>query len=288
MKNILITGSNGQLGNELKKWSTNYPNWNFHFSDLPDLDICNPTQVEAVIIDQKIDTIINCAAYTNVDKAETEITLAQKVNSEGPAVLAQAAKKHNSLLIHISTDFVFDGEKSRPYQKHDVCNPLSVYGKTKWAGEKQIRQINPKHLIIRTSWLYSSFGNNFVKTIQRLAKERDELGIVADQVGTPTYASDLAQTILTMLENSDPEIDKKGIYHYSNEGVASWYDFAVAVQELSELDCQINPIPSSAYPLPAKRPSYSVMDKSAVKDDFQLSIRHWRTALEECILLLKE
>jgi dTDP-4-dehydrorhamnose reductase len=288
MKNILVTGSNGQLGSELKALIPHYPNWNFQFSDLPELDICNSESVQQLVKDKQIDTIINCAAYTNVDKAETDIPLAQKVNSEGPGILAQIAKSNGLLLIHISTDFVFDGNKSIPYQIHDICNPLSVYGKTKWAGEKQIRQHNPSHLIIRTSWLYSSYGNNFVKTIQRLCNEREQLGIVVDQVGTPTYAGDLAKAILEILGNPKVGHAKNNTYHFSNEGVASWYDFAVAIQDLSGTSCQISPIPTSAYPLPAKRPSFSVMDKTTIKEDFKIAIRHWQAALKECIEQIKK
>ncbi|TKG91892.1 dTDP-4-dehydrorhamnose reductase [Puteibacter caeruleilacunae] len=287
MKNILVTGANGQLGNELRELARVITNWSFFFSDLPELDICDQSQINVFVQENKINVIINCAAYTAVDKAEDDEEMAFMINCTGPEILAKVSKDNDCLLVHVSTDFVFDGTNCKPYVSTDACNPINVYGKTKLEGELAIAAVDPKHVIIRTSWLYSRFGNNFVKTIQRLCKERDELGIIVDQIGTPTYAKDLAEVIIAVFKDSAAGLEKKGIYHYSNEGLASWYDFAVAIKELSELECKVNPISTSAYPTPAMRPSYSVMDKSEIRVDFNTEIKHWREALAECIQLLK-
>jgi dTDP-4-dehydrorhamnose reductase len=237
--------------------------------------------------DKTFDTIINCAAYTAVDKAESEEDLANTINHRFVSMLSKIAKKKNITLIHISTDYVFDGNNHRPYIETDPTDPQGVYGRTKCDGENAILEVAPANcIIIRTSWVYSSFGNNFVNTMLRLGKERDSLGVIFDQVGTPTYARDLAKMILDILpqiKNSTPEV-----YHYSNEGVTSWYDFAKAIFELSDVTCQVNPITTDQYPTPAARPHYSLLDKSKIKNDFGITIPYWRDSLKECLNTLGE
>lgn len=281
--NILITGSNGQLGSEIKMIASHYSKWNFIFKDLPDVDITNIEQIEKLVVAKKINAIVNCAAYTAVDAAETNKELAVAINVEGANNLAKVANRFNTKLIHISTDFVFDGKHYLPYKETDHPNPLSVYGNTKLAGEQQVLAEYSNSIIIRTAWLYSSFGANFVKTMQKLGTERDELNVVFDQVGTPTYAADLAQTILEILTQLEAGSTNKGIYHYSNEGVASWYDFAKEIMELSSINCNVFPIETLAYPTPALRPLYSVLNKAKIKNDFELKIPHWKTSLKQCI-----
>lgn len=282
MYNILVTGRNGQLGSEIRALSENYPNDNFFFTDVEDLDICNYKEVAHFIKSNNINAIINCAAYTAVDKAEDEFEIADKINHLAVANFAKIAKENHIKYIHVSTDYVFDGTAHKPYTETDIANPKSVYGKTKLDGEKAVLKINPANsIIIRTSWVYSSYGNNFVKTMIRLGKERNELSVVADQIGTPTYASDLATVILTILPqlyNSSVEL-----FHYSNEGVCSWYDFAKAIFELSNLAVLVNPIESVEYPTPAQRPFYSVLNKSSIKERFDLTIPYWKDSLTMCI-----
>ncbi len=285
MSNILVTGSNGQLGSELKSIIDEYKFDNFYFTDRSTLDISNFKQTKNFITSNKITYIINCAAYTAVDKAESDFENANTINHLAVKNLAQIAKENNISLLHISTDYVFDGKNYKPYKEDDIVNPQSIYGKTKLDGERAILELNPQNsIIIRTSWVYSSFGNNFVKTMLRLAKERDELGVIFDQVGTPTYARDLAATILQIL----PKIqnDNVEIYHYSNEGVCSWYDFAKAIFELSNIDIKVNPITTKEYPTPASRPHYSMLDKSKIKDQFEITIPYWKTSLTRCLEIL--
>ena len=277
--NILVTGSGGQLGSELLERSAECPNHRFFFYDLPDLDITNPIQVESLCRDHSIEVIINCAAYTAVDKAETDAELAFKVNRDGAAVLAVCAKERNALLIHISTDYVFDGNSSTPYREADPVAPMGVYGRSKWEGEERIREIASSYIIIRTSWLYSIYGVNFVKTMLRLGAERSELKVVADQIGTPTWAADLAAAIVVMIDRSDKTVRSHSTFHYSNEGVASWYDFSQAVMELAKLPCAILPVESADYPQIAPRPHYSVMNKSAMKQAWGITIPYWRDSL---------
>jgi len=286
--NILITGSNGQLGNEIKKNALNYKSWNFIYRDLPELDITNLDQIKSLIQEENIKAIINCAAYTAVDPAESNKELAYAVNVEGAKNLAIAASDCNAKLIHISTDFVFDGKYHLPYIESDLPNPLSIYGKTKLEGEQAVLETLPSSIVIRTAWLYSVFGNNFVKTMQCLGKEREKLSVIFDQVGTPTWAGDLAQTILIILKQLDEGNSKKGIYHFSNEGVASWYDFAVEIIGLSKIECRVLPIETKEYPTPAPRPAYSVLNKSKIKSDFGISIPHWKESLKNCIIELDE
>jgi dTDP-4-dehydrorhamnose reductase len=282
MYNILVTGSNGQLGSELKELAPKYTNYSFVFTDLEELDICNHFEVKQFIITKNINAIINCAAYTAVDKAEEQFEIADKINHLAVANFAQIAKENNIKLIHISTDYVFDGNSHKPYSETDIPNPQSVYGKTKLDGEQAMQQIKPANaVIIRTSWVYSNYGNNFVKTMLRLGKERNELNVVVDQIGTPTNAADLAKAILTILlkmKNTNVEL-----FHYSNEGVCSWYDFAKAIFEIQGVTVKISPIESAKYPTPAKRPFYSVLNKRKIKESFQLEVPHWKDTLLESL-----
>jgi len=284
--NVLVTGSNGQLGSEIRELSSNYE-YNFFFTSRDELDICNENSVESFVKSNSIDAIINCAAYTAVDRAEEEVAIATKVNHHALKSLAKISQNNAVKLVHISTDYVFDGKNYRPYIETDITNPQSVYGQTKLDGEKEILEINPANsIIIRTSWVYSSFGNNFVKTMLRLADERDELGVIFDQVGTPTYARDLAKTILDILlniNNRDVEI-----FNYSNEGVLSWYDFSKEIMKMAKLECTINPIETKDYPTPATRPHYSLLNKSKIKDYYNITIPFWKDSLKECLVKLGE
>ena len=282
---VLITGSNGQLGSEIKELASDYENLECIFRDLPELDICDTETLTTIISDQHINAVINCAAYTAVDKAEEEEQIAQKVNSEGVLNLVDALKKVDGKLIHISTDYVFDGNHSQPYKESDPVSPIGVYGETKRAGELAVLNSSIDAIVIRTSWLYSVYGNNFVKTMLRLGNQKKSIQVVSDQKGTPTYAKDLAKTCLDILSNAgSTNISKKGsLYHYSNEGVTSWYDFARAIMEISNIDCNIIPIETKDYPTQAVRPLYSVLDKSKITSDFKVTIPHWRDSLTNCI-----
>ena len=287
--NILVTGSNGQLGSEIKDLAANYTSFSFFFMDLPELDICNSSQLNIFIKDNNINTVINCAAYTAVDKAEQDSDIAKKVNSEGVLKLVNALEKVNGKLIHISTDYVFDGNSFLPYQESDEVNPIGVYGNTKRSGELAVINADIDGIVIRTSWLYSAYGNNFVKTMLRLGDEREELGVIFDQVGTPTSASDLAKTCLDILSSKkQSKMNSNGkIYHFSNEGVASWYDFAISIMELGGENCKVKPIQTKDYPTLAKRPHYSVLNKSKIKTDFKIEIPYWRDSLKDCIEKIK-
>lgn len=287
MSRILVTGGNGQLGSELHALSGSYPQHEFTFTDRTALDLGNLCKFEDFFENNRFDTIINCAAYTAVDKAESEAETADTVNHRFVSMLAKIAKRDSTSLIHISTDYVFNGQNYRPYVESDPTDPRGVYGRTKRDGENAILAVGPKNsLILRTSWVYSSFGNNFVKTMLRLGRERDSLGVIFDQIGTPTYAHDLAKTILDLLpklENEAPEI-----VHYSNEGVASWYDFAQSVFEFSAIECTLNPITTDQYPTPATRPHYSLLNKKKIKERFGIAIPYWRDSLKECLKRLGE
>ena len=287
--NILVTGSNGQLGSEIKDVVTNYKDFNFFFRDLPELNICNADALNTFILNKNINAVINCAAYTAVDKAEEDVVIVEQVNAKGVLNLVNALEKVDGKLIHISTDYVFDGNNLLPYKELDPVSPIGVYGKTKRAGELAVINSDIDSIVIRTSWLYSAYGNNFLKTMLKLGHDRDELGVIFDQVGTPTNASDLAKTCLDILSDKSSEnISANGkIYHYSNEGVASWYDFATAIMELGSLDCKVRPIETKDYPTPAKRPHYSVLNKTKIKTDFNIEIPYWRDSLEKCIEKLK-
>lgn len=282
---ILITGSNGQLGNEIRELEPAYSHFEFLYTDVDELDITNPADVNRFFEFHTPDVVINCAAYTAVDKAESDEETAFLVNTEATGILARAAADTSAFMVHISTDYVYDGRNFQPYVETDAVNPVSVYGKSKLAGEKAVQESGGKAVIIRTSWLYSAFGNNFVKTMMKYGKERDSLNVVFDQTGTPTYAHDLAKTILDILPlaMTAEDID---IYHYSNEGVASWYDFAIAVHQIAGITCQVNPIPAKDYPLPAERPFYSVLDKSKIKKKFPVMIPYWRDSVKDCIVRL--
>ena len=288
--NILFTGSNGQLGSEIKDVAASYKSFRFFFMDLPALDICNSSQLGIFIAKNKIDTVINCAAYTAVDAAEENAVIAEQVNAIGALNLANAIEKVKGKLIHISTDYVFDGGSFLPYQESDEVNPIGVYGKTKRNGELAVINGDIDGIVIRTSWLYSAYGNNFVKTMLRLGKERKELDVIFDQIGTPTNASDLAKTCLDILAyTKETNVNTKGnVYHYSNEGVVSWYDFARAIMDLGEVDCKIKPIETKDYPTLAKRPHYSVLNKSKIKKDFEIKIPFWRDSLAICISKLEK
>ncbi|MDP3466431.1 MAG: dTDP-4-dehydrorhamnose reductase [Sulfuricurvum sp.] len=287
MPNILVTGANGQLGSELHALSNSYPQHTFTFADRNTLDLGNLCKLEDYFDNNTFDTIINCAAYTAVDRAESDEELANTINHRAVSLLAKIAKKKNISFIHVSTDYVFNGQNYRPYIETDPSSPQGVYGRTKCDGENAILSVAPKNtIIIRTSWVYSSFGANFVKTMLRLGRERDSLGVIFDQVGTPTYARDLAQMILEILpkiKNESPEI-----YHYSNEGAASWYDFAKAIFELSGITCQVSPITTDQYPTPATRPHYSLLNKAKIKNEFGITIPYWRDSLRECLKELGE
>jgi dTDP-4-dehydrorhamnose reductase len=283
-KNILITGANGQLGNELRILFPHYQSFNFFATDVDTLNLCNKKEIEDFIRQNEIRYIVNCAAYTAVDKAEDEIELCYKVNRDAVRNLAEAARGKVKI-VHISTDYVFDGKATTPYKETDPANPQSVYGWSKQEGEEILRTICPESIIIRTAWLYSSYGNNFVKTMLRLGKEKEELNVVSDQTGTPTYAADLAKAIMDIIVFSeDTRTFASGIYHYSNEGICSWFDFCVEIYGLAGImSCRVNPIPSDKYPTKAARPAYSVLDKTKIKETFGIAIPEWKYSLKECI-----
>lgn len=283
MHNILVTGSNGQLGNELRlvveeKDKVN----NYFFTDVAELDITNKSDVSQFLLANDIDVVVNCAAYTNVDKAEDEKGIADLINHIGVKNLAESCKERDGFLIHISTDYVFDGTKNTPYTETDETKPLGVYGETKLRGENAIISTGCEYVITRTSWLYSSFGNNFLKTMQRLTAEKENLKVVFDQVGTPTYAGDLANVIYTIIQRDEADI-KNQIYHFSNEGVCSWYDFAVAINEAYGNNCNIKPCHSNEFPSKVCRPSFSVLDKSKIKNNLRLQIPYWKVSMHKCI-----
>ncbi|HEX7846483.1 MAG TPA: dTDP-4-dehydrorhamnose reductase [Chitinophagaceae bacterium] len=282
---ILVTGSNGQLGKELKALEFAYPQFDLVFLSREDMPIHHFELVRNTFKAHQPNYLINCAAYTAVDKAESEKELAFQVNAEAVGVLAAVCKEHDCRFIHISTDYVFDGNATLPYKEEARTNPQGVYGASKLEGEKQAVELNPDSIIIRTSWVYSEFGKNFVKTMLKLMSEREELNVVYDQVGSPTYAADLAETILRIISNCQLSIGnwRPGIYHYSNDGIISWYDFAVAIRELSRSTCKINPISTAEYPTTAKRPAYSVLDKVKIQRVLNIELKGWRESLKNCL-----
>lgn len=284
MKKILITGGNGQLGSELRLLSKIYTQFEWIFTDYQELDLCNLEKLEIELTNINPQIIINCAAHTAVDKAESEFELSDVLNHKSVAILAKWSHANECQFIHVSTDYVFDGTASTALDENAQPNPINVYGVTKLAGEQACLRENPKAIIIRTSWVYSSFGNNFVKTMSRLMQERDSLNVVNDQIGSPTYAADLAQAIMTILVH---ENWKAGIYNFSNEGEISWFEFALAIQEIGGFDCAISGIPSSAYPTPAKRPQYSLLDKTKIKTVFGVAVPEYKESLRKCMKLLK-
>jgi dTDP-4-dehydrorhamnose reductase len=284
--NILITGANGQLGNEMRVLSKEHAKHQYFFTDVIEaddthlLDICDKAAVSAFVEEHAIDLIVNCAAYTNVDKAEEDEATAMKINAEALGVLGNQGVR----VIHISTDYVFSGDEHVPCRESDPVAPRTAYGRTKYEGEKRLLAVCPEAVILRTAWLYSTYGNNFVKTMIRLGKEKNELGVVFDQIGTPTYAADLAQAIFTVIESP---VWHAGIYHFTNEGVCSWYDFTLAIHELAGIKkCQVRPILSEEYPYKTPRPHYSVLDKSKFKKTFGVEIPYWLDGLKRCVKLL--
>ena len=280
MKNILITGANGQLGNEMRVLSAENKEYTYFFTDVAELDICNAQAILDFVKANDINVIVNCAAYTAVDKAEESIELCTKLNADAVGYLAEAAEANGAEFIQISTDYVFDGTAHVPYQETEPTCPNSVYGHTKLAGEQNALTLCSRSMVIRTAWLYSTFGNNFVKTMIRLGKERDSLGVIFDQIGTPTYARDLARAIFAAIRQGVVP----GIYHFSNEGVCSWYDFTKAIHRLAGITtCQVKPLHTEEYPTPAKRPHYSVLDKSKIKATFGIEVPYWEESLQECI-----
>ena len=281
MMNVLVTGSNGQLASCIKDLACQYENLNFIYTDYQELDICDLKQVNTFFkSDPKIDYCINCAAYTAVDKAESDADKAFEINATGAKNLAIACHEFDAVLIQISTDFVFDGEKREPYVETDLPNPISVYGASKLQGEVEVKQRLEKYFIFRTSWLYSEHGSNFMKTVLRLAETRDEISVVSDQIGTPTYAGDLAKMILNIVSSKNTNF---GLYHYSNEGVVSWDDFAKAIFEVSAVEIKLNPIKTVDYPTPAKRPAYSVLSLEKTKNIFNITPPKWELGLKKAI-----
>ena len=284
MKNILITGANGQLGNEMQMLSEENSEYTYFFTDVAELDICNKQAVMDFVRTNDINVIVNCAAYTAVDKAEENVELCTKLNADAVGYLAEAAEANQSEFIQVSTDYVFDGTAHVPYQETDPTCPNSAYGSTKLAGEQNALTLCSRAMVIRTAWLYSTFGNNFVKTMIRLGKERDSIGVIFDQIGTPTYARDLARVIFTAIHQGVVP----GVYHFSNEGVCSWYDFTKAIHRLAGItDCKVNPLHTEEYPTPAKRPHYSVLDKTKIKNTYHIEISYWMDSLQSCIAELE-
>ena len=284
MKNILITGANGQLGNEMRNLSEENKDYTYFFTDVAELDICNEQAVMDFVKKHDINVIVNCAAYTAVDKAEDNIELCRKLNADAVGYLAKAAEASQAEFIQISTDYVFDGTAHIPYQETEPTCPNSVYGSTKLAGEENALAFCTRAMVIRTAWLYSIYGNNFVKTMIRLGKERDVLGVIFDQIGTPTYARDLARVIYVAIHQGVVP----GVYHFSNEGVCSWYDFTKAIHRIAGLsNCKVKPLHTDEYPTPAKRPNYSVLDKTKIKETYHIEIPYWMDSLEECIKALE-
>ena len=280
MKNILITGANGQLGNEMRVLSAEYPEYAYFFTDVAELDICDEQAVMEFVQANDIHVIVNCAAYTAVDKAEENVELCTKLNADAVGYLAKAAEACGAEFIQISTDYVFDGTAHVPYRDSASTCPNSVYGHTKLAGEQNALTLCSRSMVIRTAWLYSTFGNNFVKTMIRLGHERDSLGVIFDQVGTPTYARDLARAIFMAIRQGVVP----GVYHFSNEGVCSWYDFTKAIHRLAGITtCHVKPLHTEEYPTPAKRPHYSVLDKTKIKNTYHIEIPYWMDSLESCI-----
>ncbi|MFV8341074.1 dTDP-4-dehydrorhamnose reductase [Flavobacterium sp. XS2P39] len=285
MKKILVTGAKGQLGSELAVLSKNYTQFDWVFTDREELDLCDLTHLESELNGINPQIIINCAAHTAVDRAESEIELSDVLNHQSVAVLAAWSNSNACKLIHVSTDYVFDGSTAIALTETAQTNPINVYGVTKLAGEKACLQQNPDSIIIRTSWVYSSFGNNFVKTMSKLMQERDSLNVVNDQIGSPTYAADLAQAIMTILTHNHWQA---GIYNFSNEGEISWYEFALAIKKIGDFDCKITGISSSNYPTPAKRPQYSLLDKSKIKNTFGVIVPEYTESLKKCLQVTGE
>lgn len=284
MSTIIVTGSNGQLGQELQRLAPAFPAFTFHFFDRAEMDIADSEQVHRTFAALKPAFCINCAAYTAVDKAESEQEVAYSINADGAKNLAAASKEQGARFVHISTDYVFNGMGEHPYKEDDPTDPVNLYGASKLGGEHLAREVNPDTVVIRTSWVYSSFGNNFVKTMLRLMQSRTEISVVADQTGSPTYAADLAEAIMQIVSSGQW---KGGVYHFSNEGVINWHQFAREIQHYTHLDCTVHPITTDQYPTPAKRPKYSVMAKEKIQEVYGITLVPWRSSLYRCLDLLK-
>jgi dTDP-4-dehydrorhamnose reductase len=280
MKKIIVIGSKGQLGNEFQELEKQYQSFQFFFYDVEEMDIVNKDLVEKGISEVKPDYLINCAAYTAVDKAETEKEIAFAINSEAVRNIATACSSNGVKFIHISTDYVFDGEASEPYKEESIVNPSNIYGESKLSGEQEAVKGNADVIIVRTAWVYSIYGSNFVKTMLRLMRSKPEISVVADQYGSPTYAHDLAEVIMNIISSGKWV---PGIYHYTNDGIISWFDFASEIKKLSVLSCKINPITTEEYPTPAKRPQYSVLDKTKIQQTFGVRLKDWKDSLQQCL-----
>ena len=293
MKTVLVTGANGQLGSSIHARISQYPGYNFLFTDIDTLDICDKEAVRKYVLENDVQYVMNCAAYTAVDKAEEHEDLCMRINRDAVRNLGEAAHAVGAKVIHVSTDYVFDGTSCRPYLESDATCPVSVYGHTKLAGEQALMEVCPDSVIIRTAWLYSEFGKNFCKTMMNLTATKPHLKVVFDQVGTPTYALDLAKAIETVLKDyadkkNEHDYDKTGIYHYSNEGVCSWFDFTKSIAEYNGTTaCDVQPCHSDEFPSPVKRPFYSVLDKSKIKETFGIRIPYWTESLRQCIANIK-
>ena len=285
MKTILITGSRGQLGNEMQQASSRFPVFKFIYTDVDELDICDKVALSAFVKDNAIDVIVNCAAYTAVDKAEDDVELCYKINAEAVGNIGEVASENSVQVVHISTDYVFDGTNYMPYTEDQPVCPATIYGKSKLVGEEALIGACPNAIIIRTAWLYSSFGNNFVKTMIKLGRERDSLSVIFDQIGTPTYAADLADVILNVL-NCEKIVS--GVYHFSDEGVCSWYDFTKAIHRIAAISCDVRPIETKDYVTRTPRPHYSVLNKTKIKNTFGITIPYWEDSLERCIRILQQ
>ena len=285
MTTILITGSHGQLGNEMQQASTRFPAFNYIYTDVEDLDICDKTALNAYVNANHVDIIVNCAAYTAVDKAEDDVALCFKINADAVRNIGEVARENSLKVVHVSTDYVFDGTNYMPYTEDQQVCPSSVYGKSKLAGENALFESCDQVVVIRTAWLYSSFGNNFVKTMMKLGSERDSLNVIFDQIGTPTYAADLANAILQVLSH-EPFVP--GIYHFSDEGVCSWYDFTKSIHRIAGITCDVHPIETKDYPARTPRPHYSVLNKAKIKSTYGIVIPHWEESLVKCIEILNQ
>lgn len=284
---IVVFGAHGQLGRKIQDWDKEHAGEHeFVFTDIEDIDITNAEAIESFMSAYKPQVMINCAAYTAVDRAEDEQESAYRINCYAVQLLSEAASRHDAFMVHVSTDYVFDGLHYCPYVETDATSPVSVYGATKWKGEQAMQQSGCKGVIIRTAWLYSEYGNNFVKTMLRLGTEKEQISVVCDQVGTPTYAGDLAEAIMCVVNNKD-KVDGLQYYHFSNEGAISWFDFSQAIMEISHKSCKVNTILGANYPAKAHRPYYSVLDKSKIKQHFGISIPYWKDSLVKCIHLLQ-
>jgi dTDP-4-dehydrorhamnose reductase len=284
MQTILVTGSQGQLGNEMQQAASRYPSFNYIFTDIAELDICDKFALNTFVKTNMVNVIVNCAAYTAVDKAETDIDLCNKINRDAVRNIGEVASENQLKVVHVSTDYVFDGTNYIPYtEEMEVC-PATMYGKSKLAGEQALLDCCNQAVILRTAWLYSAYGNNFVKTMMRLGKERDSLNVIFDQIGSPTAAADLADAILKILSHKE---FTPGIYHYSDEGVCSWYDFTKTIHRMAGITCDVHPIETKDYPTPTPRPHYSVLNKAKIKATYEIKIPHWEDSLEKCITILK-